>query len=275
MVAHIGTQNQSTAAFRLGLLGAGRLGQAMARTWSLRTGQSLLVWSRSGPRLAGSGGTRISEGVWVPEWTGTLSAQTLVIAIPARAFSDLTKNNEQARQFTGNVFNAAASLSPETLRQVFPQATVVSIAPFLIHDVNSIPLLVLRSSDLTPSDWVKAKSVLANFGEVDEVEDETIFAQLSLLGASWPTVVLAALQAAAMAGVQSLEDETAIKIGRRIFFRAVQALLAHRASGQESADEVVTPGGITQRGLESLGDVTALFESIFNRMQARADELRA
>jgi pyrroline-5-carboxylate reductase len=200
-----------------------------------------------------------------------------VIAIPAKAFRDMTEKNEQARQFTGNIFNAAASLSRETVHRAFPQATVVRIAPFLIHDVNSIPMLVLRPTDLAASEWVKVKSELANLGDVDVVEDEATFTHLALLGAPWPAVVLAALQAAASVGVQDLKDERAIGVGRRIFLRAMQSILADYAGGPEpeSSDEIVTPGGITECGLESLGDITTLFKSVLSRMQARADELRA
>lgn len=257
---------------RLGVLGAGRLAEGIAKTWFARTGQAPLVWSRSGPRDG-----RIPEATWVTEWTGALEAQSVAIAIPGRALLDLAQRNEQARQFTGNVFSAAASLSRASLEQVFPQATIVCIAPFLIDGVNSIPMLVLRSSELADSAWAKAKAELDTFGDCDVIEDETAYGQLSLLGASWPSVVLAAVQAAAGAGVQRLPDDDAIKLGKRIFFRALHSLLATRAQKpeQESPNEIATPGGITERGFKSLGDMSSLFESVFKQMQARAEELRA
>ena len=241
---------------RLGLLGAGRLGKAIAKTWFTRTGERVLVWSRSGPE------TRIDVGTWVTHWTTTLEARSVVIAMPGRALLDLAEGSEQARQFTGNVFSAAASLSRASLQRVFPNATVVCIAPFLIDNVNSIPMLALQPSEA-------AKAELETFGDVDVVDDEEIFAQVSLLGASWAVVVLTAVEAAARAGVQGLTDEAAIHLGRRIFFRAMRSLL-----NQQSSGEVATPGGITERGLKSLGDMTSVFESVFNQMRARADELK-
>lgn len=258
---------------RLGLIGAGRLAQAVARTWLVRTGEGLLVWSRSGPRLNGTE-TRVAEGTWVTEWPRVLEARSIVIAIPGKPLLELAEESEQAKQFTGNVFSAAASLSRESLVRVFPQATIVCIAPFLINDVSSIPMLVLRSSDLPAAQWEKAKAELDSFGDLDVVEDEKIFADMSLLGAPWVAVVMAALEAAARAGVQRLEDEAAIGMGRRIFFRGLQSLLTHHAE-QNGSGEIVTPGGITERGLNSLGDLTSPFESVFNQMRARADELRA
>ena len=144
-------------------------------------------------------------------------------------------------------------------------------------------MLVLRTSELPPAQWMKAKEVLENFGDLDLVDDEESFAQLSLLGASWPAVVLAAVEAAAGTGIQRLHNDAAGCIGRRLFFRAIQSLLATHAGNRESeasvereaSMEIATPGGITERGLKSLGEVTGLFESVFQQMQTRAKELRA
>lgn len=250
---------------RLGVIGGGRLAEGIAKTWLARTGEAPLIWSRRGPC-----GNRIPEATWLTKWTGTLEAESVAIAIPGRALLDLAVGNEQARRFSGNVFSGAASLSRGSLKQAFPEATIVCIAPFLIDGVNSIPMVALKPADVSEPEWTKAKAELDAFGDCDVVENEEVFAQLSLLGASWPAVVLAAVQAAAGAGVQRLQDETAIQIGRRIFFRAIRSLVNGETSG-----EIATPGGITERGLKSLGEVTQLFASVFQQMQARAEELKA
>ncbi len=250
---------------RLGIIGGGRLAEGIAKTWLARTGQAPVIWSRSGPR-----DNRISEATWTTKWTGTLEAESVAVAIPGRALLELAGGNEQAKQFTGNVFNAAASLSRASLQHVFPQATIVFIAPFLIDGANSIPMVALRPANLSDAEWTKANAALDDFGDCDVVEDEAAFAQLYLLGAAWPAVILAAVRAAADAGVQRLENEIAIDLGRRIFFRGINSLLNAETSG-----EIATPGGITERGLKSLGEVTVLFHTVFQQMQARAEELRA
>jgi pyrroline-5-carboxylate reductase len=257
--------------FDLGILGAGRLAEGLAKTWFARTGETPLIWSRRGPDR-----DRISEATRVNKWTGTLEAQTVAIAIPGRVLVELAEGNEQARQFKGNVFSAAASLSRDSLQQAFPQATIVCIAPFLIDGVKSIPMLALRPLDPSVLGWAKAKAALDVFGDCDVIDDEAVFAQLSLLGSAWPAVVLAALRAAADAGVDQLQDDEAI-LGRRLFWRGLHALLTTGAQKpeHESKNEIATPGGITERGFKNLGNVTTLFESVFKQMQARAEELRA
>ena len=254
---------------RLGILGAGRLAEGLANTWLARTGQAPLVWSRGGPAK------RIPNAIWLNCWPGILEAESVAIAIPGRAVLELAAGNEQAKQFKGNVFSAAASLSHASLAQTFPQARIVCIAPFLIDGVNSIPMLAYKPADLSGAKWTKAKAELDAFGACDVIEDEAAFAQLSLLGASFPAVVLAAVHAAAGAGVERLPAD-ASRLGKRIFFRALHSLLAGaRDSEDASPSEIATPGGITERGFKSLGNVNSLFESVFQQMQARAEELRA
>jgi pyrroline-5-carboxylate reductase len=44
-------------------------------------------------------------------------------------------------------------------------------------------------------------------------------------------------------------------------------------STPDSVGHVATPGGITERGLNHLGELSNLFESAFDGMQTRAKEL--
>lgn len=262
--------------FQLGVLGAGRLGAVLAKVWLGRTGEVPLVWSRRGQVLDNE--PRISGAAWATDWTEVLQSRSVLIALPGRALLELAESNDQARAFEGFVFSAAASLSQASLQRVFPLATVISISPFLIDGANSTPMLVLRPSRLSDSQWASAKARLEVFGDIDVAHDEEVFAQLSLLGASWPVVILAAIHEAYRTGIDGLQDEQAIGIGRRVFFRAMQTLLSRsaneRSAKETSGDHVATPGGITERGLDHVGQLASLFECAFEGMQTRARELR-
>jgi pyrroline-5-carboxylate reductase len=268
------TRNPQATAFRLGMWGAGRLGEAMSKVWRARAGEAPLVWSRGGRRPADNNVERVAGGAWVAGWADALAARSVVVALPGSALLDLAEGSEQAKRYEGSILSAAASLSPESLRRVFPRATLICIAPFLI-EADSIPMLALRPAGLSESEWQEAARELYRFGDVEVVEDGELFARLSLLGASWPVVVRAAIQAAAGVGVRGLEGEAA-GLGRRLFFRALRALLSEESvEGSEGGDSVATPGGITERGLENVEGIAVLFESAYGRMRARADELRA
>src|SRR4051794_5263884 len=222
--------------FRLGILGAGRLGEAIAKAWFRRTGDMPFVWSRSG--ASANGVPRIPHGVWVDDWTKVFQARSIVIALPGKALLELAETSEQARSFHGIVFSAAASLSLESLRRVFPIATVVCIAPFLIDGTNSIPTLVLRSPQLRDSQWERALAELRSLGDIDVIHEEELFAQVSLLGAPWPVIVVAAIQAACGIGTNGIDDERVLGIGRHLFFRAMRTLLSNST---DNSSHVATP----------------------------------
>jgi pyrroline-5-carboxylate reductase len=245
----------------------------MAKVWRARTGEEPLVWSRGGQSPAGVEEKRIDGGAWVSDWADALRARSVVVALPGRVLLDLAEGSERARTFEGTILSAASSLSRESLQRAFPRATAICIAPFLIDGAHSIPVAALRPAGLSDPDWEKAASELYRFGEVDVVVDEESFARIFLLGASWPTVVLAALQAAADVGVRGLQDEAAA-LGRRLFFKALRSLLSEQTA-DTPGDAVATPGGITERGLKNIGELSSLLESVFEQMRARADELRA
>jgi len=250
----------------------------MAKVWLARTGEQPLVWSRGGQSPAGDVERRIDGAAWVSDWEDVLRARSVVVALPGRVLLGLAEGSERAGKFEGTILSAASSLTQESLQRAFPRATAVCIAPFLIDGADSIPTAALRPAGLHDAEWEKAASELYQFGEVDVVGDEESFARIFLLGASWPTVVMAALQAAADVGVRGLQDDAAT-LGRRLFFRAVRSLLsAQPADAHEddsSGDAVATPGGITERGLKNIGELSRLLESVFEQMRARADELRA
>ena len=258
--------------WRLGLLGAGRLGGAIAKVWFRRTGEMPVIWSRNGPEGSSGEDSRVPEGVWVEDWANVLQARSVIVAIPGRVLLELAESSEEARAYEGIIFSAAASLSLESLQRAFPKATAICVAPFLIDGTNSIPALVLRPSQLDDLRWEAAKAELRSLGDVDVVENEDLFSQLSLLGAPWPVIVLAAIQAACGIGVKGLEDEKAIGIGQHVFFRAMQTLLSTSAKESKSS-HVATPGGITERGLAHVGELSSLFECAFAGMRTRAKEL--
>lgn len=270
---------QRAGGFRLALLGAGRLGQAIAKVWFARTGEAPLVWSRGGRQPPGNAGKRIAAGVWVSGWDEALQARSLVVALPGRALLDLARDSERARAFEGNVFSAAASLSQDSLQRAFPRATAVCIAPFLLAESNSVPVVALRPPALPESGWEGALAELRVLGAVDVVQDEDLFARLFLLGAAWPVVAMAAIQAAAAIGTRGLRDETAIGMARSLFLRGLLSLLSTQAADgpeeQSAGEAVATPGGITERGLDKIGELTSVLESAFDQMRARANELRA
>ena len=71
---------------RVGIIGAGRIGQAMART-ALRAGRSVAIANSRGPESLTSMVSALGDGVWAATVQQAAAAGIVVIAVPCLAFS--------------------------------------------------------------------------------------------------------------------------------------------------------------------------------------------
>ena len=247
----------------------------MASVWQKRN-KRILVWSRGGRQLSDRDGMRISTGLWVAEWKDVFSARNVIIAIPGGPLVGLARDCEEAQAFEGAIYSAAIALSYDTLLQLFPKATIVRIAPFLIDGQNSVPMLALRPVSVRGSDWLDLTKELSAFGELDVVEDEIVFDQLTLTGSPWPAVINSLVKFAAESSVKGLEsDSTAI--GLKLFYRAMHSIMlapSETLSERQFSKTIATPGGVTERGLRGIEEGHPLIEHVFSEMKALVDQVR-
>lgn len=191
---------------------------------------------------------------------------------------ELACDSDSVHSFQGRLYSSPVSLSQDSLRLAFPNATVVRIAPFLIDEINSIPMLVLRPSQVTDTEWAEIAAELRTFGDIDVVEDESVYERLTLMGSPWPSVISAVINYAANMGGQGQDNKDAA-LGRHLFLRAMRSLIFKPSNTEErmlgTPDIIATPGGITERGMQHVKEFNNLVEHVFKQMQLRADELRA
>lgn len=262
----------------LGLIGAGRLGQAMAEVWLKRSNANLIVWSRGGPKPVGVE-PRVTGGTWAGEWFDVFRADAVLIAVSGRALIELLESHaEKTRTFEGRLYSAAVGMSYDLLGQLFPRATIVRVAPFLIDGTRSVPMLAMRPHELPNSKWHEVEADLSTIGVVDTVQEERVFDSLTLMGSPWPMVVIAMLSDAAAVTSQML-DEQSSSLGERLFLRALQSFVSspsqEMSDAKSSLNTIATPSGLTAKGLESLTLFSELAHNTFGRMLDRSDEIRA
>ena len=262
----------------LGLFGAGRLGSVIARVWMAQANRKMTVWSRRGRYEPKSGCLRLKDVNWVSEWHDLLSAERIVAAIPGRALVELARHSHEAQTFEGSLYSAAVAVPQTVLQGLFPRATVVRVAMFLVDGVNSIPMLALRPSRITDETWETVLADLRCLGEVDVVEDEPTFDHLTLLGSPWPTVLESLLHSAVDVGVAGLTDESVAALGRRMIYRALSSSMSRScpdsAETAHAADQVATPGGITEHGLRNIQELAHSLDAVLVGMFKHATQLR-
>src|SRR5450432_1054228 len=127
---------------RIGIIGAGRLGQAMART-ALRAGRSVIIANSHGPESLGSVVSTLGDGVTAGTVGEASAAGIVVVAVPWDRVPDaveaLTWNGQVVVDATNN-FNPSEldeRTSSERVADLVTGARVVKAANTLGADVLS------------------------------------------------------------------------------------------------------------------------------------------
>jgi len=124
----------------VGIIGAGRLGQAMART-ALRAGRPVLIANSRGPESLASVVSELGEGVSAGTADEVASAGIVVIAVPwdrvGEAVQDLNWNGQVVVDATNDwaADDLGGRTSSELLADLVPGARVVKAATTLGADV--------------------------------------------------------------------------------------------------------------------------------------------
>ena len=130
----------------VGIIGAGRLGQAMART-ALRAGRSVVIANSRGPESLASVVSTLGEGASAGTVAQAAAARIIVIAVPWERVPDAVRDLEWDGQIVIDATNdwGADDLngrtSSEIVAELVPGAPVVKAANTLGADVlGSDPL---------------------------------------------------------------------------------------------------------------------------------------
>jgi predicted dinucleotide-binding enzyme len=124
----------------VGIIGAGRLGQAMART-ARRAGRDVVIANSRGPESLASVVSALGEGVWAGTPTDAAAAGIVVIAVPWDRVSAAVKGLNWNSQIVVDATNdwAADDLqgrtSSELLADLVAEARLVKAANTLGADV--------------------------------------------------------------------------------------------------------------------------------------------
>ena len=124
----------------LGIIGAGRLGRAMART-ALRAGRRVVIANSRGPESLASVVSELGDGVSAGTASGAAAAAIVVVAVPwprvPEAVQGLQWNGQvvidATNDFDGSDLNGRTS--SEVVADLVPGAHVVKAANTLVADV--------------------------------------------------------------------------------------------------------------------------------------------
>ncbi|NER94274.1 MAG: hypothetical protein F6J86_10605 [Symploca sp. SIO1B1] len=261
---------------RVGFLGAGHLGQALAMLWHRKQQEVAPLWSRRYSDCSNSSYVQEACSYYsVSSIDSVLAAKIVFAAIPSKAIGHLAEDYSGFAHFEGLLLAAGIDLPIDAIQRFVPKAAVARIVPILLPRSNDVPSLVLVPSNNDPR-WKDCLGSLEMLGPVYSVDDECVFETIMHLTSPFSVVIRSALKHTIGNFLKSRSVHSKWQpIAESVMLTSLLSATSSPIEGSESGDEeVATPGGITEAGLLEVEKLMSGMLSVLSAMTRRADELR-
>ncbi|WP_394890026.1 NAD(P)-binding domain-containing protein [Mesorhizobium sp. AaZ16] len=259
---------------RVGILGAGRLGSALASRLG-STGANVPLWSRRherGDQLIPQGG----EACGAVDFDTIAKSYVLLSAIPNQALLQLS-SRQRLRNFDGVVCAMGIDTSVRCVREAFPQALVLRLSPGIPQaggDITSVGLLdayALRDSRVDV-----AKAVLELLGPVVWIDEENLYDLTSLLAGPLLTLLKSAISRTVEVSLEAngLPSQFKEELERIVFNELARRSLGISEGSRQVERDRATPGGVTEVALRHQEQISGQLLGIVELMLKRMARLR-
>lgn len=205
-----------------------------------------------------------------------LGPTLLVLGIKPQALAGLARDLAGAAADSGPLLlSMLAGVRTAALAQMVPGARIVRIMPNLPARIGR-GATAMFAAGATDQDRAAADWLLGATGSAVWLEDEGRFDAVTGLSGSGPAYLFRFIEALAGAGeAAGLEPETAARLALETVVGAAELAAISTASPAELRQQVTSPNGTTQAGLDVLdgnGELSALLRAT---VRAAADRSRA
>ncbi|MEQ9507149.1 MAG: pyrroline-5-carboxylate reductase [Hyphomonas sp.] len=250
------------------LVGAGRMGTALARGWIAASTKHTIAIAEPAPsdEIAG----------WAGEGKVSLApapgpASVLVLAVKPQQFAKVA---ETARAFVGPktlVLSIMAGVRIAQISQRLAATRIIRAMPNTPGAIGKGITVFAAAPGLAAADSKAASALLAPLGDVHGPVDESLMSAVTALSGSGPAYLFLLAETMAEAGEsEGLPRALAQKLARRTVEGAA-ALMASSGADPESLRRAVTsPGGTTQAALDILMDTGGMPRLMRDALRAAA-----
>jgi pyrroline-5-carboxylate reductase len=256
----------------LGIIGAGRLGGAVALRWWHVKKEKPLLWSRRFDVPSECGATMADDLPFeLASITSVMSAKTVVVALPSSALSELAARNRWITEFSGALLVTGIDLPLQAIQSFVSSAVVVRVIPSLLSLPSSIPALVL-DRNYTGARWESAKAVLQILGPIEFMDDEHAFESIMYFTSPFPVVLRNAV-ADAVSGALARRniDPKWQQLGERVLWDALSSMNLRQMKSDLMESQVKTPGGVTAAGLCEVPAISRVLQHALQKMIRTGD----
>ena len=267
-----------TTISNLTLIGAGKMGMALARGW-LQGGlpaQSLHLVDPAphGSVVEFAQARGVSIGPAAPE----SPAGILVIAVKPQVVDQVFPALRRSVNDETLVLSIAAGISVRRLSEGLGTRRVIRTMPNTPAQVGKGVTGLVRGADVTDADWDIAHALFSASGLVVDLPDEGDIDALTAVSGSGPAYVFHLVEAMAAAGVaEGLSPDAAMVLARQTVIGAAALMEADPTDAATLRQNVTSPNGTTFEALQVLMDpqtgMPALFKKAVHAARVRSEEL--
>lgn len=256
------------AAPTLALIGAGRMGAALARGWLKASPKRQILIVEPKP----------SEEVerWAADGLVKLNAPaqpaaTIVLAVKPQQFAEMA---EAAKAYIGAKTLAVSIMAGVKIAQLsrrLETSRVVRAMPNTPGSIGQGITVFSSAPGLAAADIKAAEALLAPLGEVHGPVDENLMSAVTALSGSGPAYLFLLAETMAEAGeAEGLPKALAQRLARRTVEGAAALMAASPDSPEALRRAVTSPGGTTQAALDILMDTGGMPRLLRDALRAAA-----
>lgn len=234
----------------LTLIGAGRMGSALARGW-IESGADLDM-SIAAPRPSGEV-QQWAEDRLVSLNPAPQAVDFLIIAVKPQVFPDVL---ETIRPWVGPqtlIISVMAGISIEAMQEIFASKRVLRAMPNTPGAIGHGVTLLCAPLDAAPDDLRAAEKLLEPLGHVEGPIEEHVLPVATAVSGCGPAYVFLLAEVMASAAVaEGLPAEMAERLARLTVEGAARLLEASDESPADLRRGVTSPKGVTAEALDIL-----------------------
>ncbi len=237
---------------KIGFIGAGNMGTALAQATSLIDNTELYIYDKDEAKaasLAKGIGAATASNKEIAEVCDFIfmAVKPNIIKAAAGEISDILKNRENYA-----IVSMAAGVSLESLEAAFPKSPIIRIMPNTPVAIGRGMTLFCKNESVTDTVSREFVRIMAKSGEIDEIPERLIDAASAVSGCG-PAFVYMFIEALADGGVEcGLPREKALAYAAETLIGAAETLKSSGKHPGELKDAVCSPGGSTIAGVHAL-----------------------
>ena len=240
----------SDASRRITLIGAGRMGRALATGWMAGPGRASLAIVDPSP----------DEEVRLWERLGSVTvnpapatARTLVLAVKPQVFHAISDTLQAWAGPDTLVLSIMAGIPLTTLEETFPLSRVIRAMPNTPGAVGAGVTLISAPKSADEADIARVRDLLTPLGQVEGPMNEGDLTVATAISGCGPAYAFLLVEAMANAGTaHGLDKDLSTRLARETVIGAAKLLADSGSDPDHLRQEVTSPGGVTSAALSVL-----------------------